>query len=352
MEDLINKIVAIVGDYYNDIDSDFRMNNDHVLAWISQFDEGDQEFILTEFLHLLKQDIYVSKSKAKQILLDFVNKCSAHFGYNNIEIFLRDTVFLNLQPKGKSQDLLLALLDEVLQENYKVSLSISATISQKQIIYLDDVLATGKTFRVNMKSYFTENDNLAKLKEKKIKFLAYFLCVHSWGLNNVRYSLKKDMNDDLFMNKASFKVAGKFIIENNITEIGQKLNLLYPRDNNDKLDEYLESLNFIKNDKSRAYRKLGQPKDEVFFSSPDNRDRFETILILKGIEIINLIKDLGKRNNHRPLGMSSPTYKTFGTGTMFFTWTNISNACPIVLWWDNPAHNWTGLFPLYKRGIK
>jgi len=349
MDDLIKDIVAIIGDYHHDLGSDFQMNDAHVLGWVNQFDVMDREFILTELLHLLTQDIYVSKKKAKQILLDFIKKACSYFGYDNIEVFLRDTAFLELQPKGKSQDLLLALLDEVLQENYQVSLNITATISQKQIIYLDDVLATGKTFRLNMKTYFSENDNLAKLKEKKIKFLAYFLCLHSWGLNNVRYSLKKDMNDDLFMNKASFKVAGKFIIENNITEIGQKLNLLYPQHNSDKFDEYLESLNF--DDKKRAYRNDNQPLAEEFFTTPQNRERLETIFMQKGIEIIKMIQENKLRLNHRPLGKTYPTYRTFGTGTMFFTWRNISNTCPIVLWWDNIAHNWKGLFPLNKRGI-
>ena len=40
-------------------------------------------------LHLLRQDIYVSKNKAKEILLDFIQKASLHFGYDNIEVFLK-----------------------------------------------------------------------------------------------------------------------------------------------------------------------------------------------------------------------------------------------------------------------
>lgn len=349
MDDLIKKIVVIIGDYHHDLGSDFQMNEMHVLEWVNQFDEMDREFILTELLHLLRQDIYVSKNKAKDILLDFIKKACSYFGYDNIEVFIRDTVFLNLQPRGKSQDLLLSLLDEVLNKNFELSLNISASISQKNIIYMDDVLATGKTFRLNMKTYFSENDNLPKLKGKRIKFLAYFLCVHTWGLNNVRYSLKKDMTDDLFMNKASFKVAGKFIIENNITEMGQKLNLIYPRHTNDEFDEYLDSLNL--DDKKRAYRRDNQPLAEEFFTSPEHRERLETIFMRKGIDIIKMIQEDKLRLNHRPLGKTYPTYRTFGTGTMFFTWRNISNTCPIVLWWDNQAHNWKGLFPLYKRGI-
>lgn len=352
MAELIDKVVDIIGDYHQDVDSGFVMNHDHVLEWVSQFDETDQEFILTELLHLLNQDIYVSKGKAKEILYNFIIKITTHFEYLNVESFLRDTVFLRLQPKGKSQDVLLNLLDEVLQERFGTSLGICGTFSKRNFIYLDDILATGKTFRLNMITFFEQNDYLQNLKEKKIRFLAYFFCVHSWGLNNVRYSLNKDLKDNFFMDEKLFLVKGKYIIENNIKANKQKLNLVYPQIQNDLFDEYLGTLNLDNTDKSRAYRNPGQPDVEVFFTSSQNRNRLEAIFTQKGIDIINQIRDDSLKINHRPLGKTYPHYKTFGTGTMYFTWRNISNTCPIVFWWDNPAHNWKGLFPLYKRGIK
>lgn len=98
------------------------------------------------------------------------------------------------------------------------------------------------------------------------------------------------------------------------------------------------------------HRKATQPSQEAFFSSKENRNRLEQIFLDKGIEIINKIQDETTKHKHRPLGKTYPSYKTFGTGTLFFTWRNISNTCPIVLWWNNSAHNWQGLFPLYNRG--
>ena len=53
----------------------------------------------------------------------------------------------------------------------------------------------------------------------------------------------------------------------------------------------------------------------------------------------------------RPLGDTVKSHKTLGTGTLFFTWRNISNTCPIVFWWDVFGHNWTPLFSLKNRGI-
>jgi len=107
MDEIIDGIIEIIGDYHHDNNQGFAMNKEHIQSWANQFDEADQEFILTEFLHLLKQDIYISRNKAKEILLDFIKKVVSHFEYTNVEVFLRDTVFLRSQSEGKSQDVLL-----------------------------------------------------------------------------------------------------------------------------------------------------------------------------------------------------------------------------------------------------
>lgn len=54
MDDIIKKIVAIIGDYHHDVESGFKVNEIHVLEWVNQFDEMDMEFILTELLHRYK----------------------------------------------------------------------------------------------------------------------------------------------------------------------------------------------------------------------------------------------------------------------------------------------------------
>ena len=97
-----------------------------------------------------------------------------------------------------------------------------------------------------------------------------------------------------------------------------------------------------------AFRNPKFPQKEELFSSPENRNRFEQILLAKGIQIINNIEDL-KVPSIRPLGMAPPSYKTLGTGSHTFTWRNISNTCPLVYWWESGG--WHPLFPVKNRGM-
>ena len=103
-----------------------------------------------------------------------------------------------------------------------------------------------------------------------------------------------------------------------------------------------------KNHSEYAFRPEGRPAAEEYFTSAENRIRFERILVDKGLYIINQIQGEVK-GNIRPLGFIFPSYKTLGAGTLFFTWRNAPNNSPLVFWWDVPGHNWKPLFPA-RRG--
>ena len=90
-----------------------------------------------------------------------------------------------------------------------------------------------------------------------------------------------------------------------------------------------------------AFRNPEYPKEEKFFSSEENRIRYENILLKKGIDIINDTDNLNV--NTRPLGLTPPSHKTLGTGSHFFSWRNISNTSPLVFWWE--TNGWVPLFP-------
>ncbi len=354
MEEIAEQIAHITSDYHCDVQNDFQMTPEHILEWVNQFEESDREFILSELAHLLSQGIYISREKAITLLEELINKLCKFFKYSSTEHFLNEVSFLNVQPVGKSQSILLGLLDEILVSKYGKTVNTCGSLGIKNYIYLDDLLGTGKTFVNNVLAWIENEGQLENLKSDKVKFLAYFFCIHTWGKNSSLYSLKMKLNEDVFVKSNKFVIGCHYLVENNIKDYNPKLNLIYPQETGDvNLEVYLSSL--IDNARShkhkdKAFRPLSQPSQETFFSSKENRKRLETIFLEKGIEIINRIQDEQKRKNHRPLGKTYPSYQTFGTGTMFFTWSNISNTCPIVLWWNNPAHNWKGLFPLNKRG--
>lgn len=351
MEQLVDNIVELTGDYHSDYNSGFIMSSEHVINWVNQFEEDDRIFILTELLHILNQGIYISKEKAKTILLEFINKACSFFNYHTIETFLRETHFISVQEPEKSQTILLSLLNDVLIKNTGLSLDICGTMGVKNYIYIDDIIGSGGKFNFELQNYIAQNNLLQPLKNKEVRILNYFFCVHTWGTSNARYILKHKFNEEnYFLDFKAFPIKSHYTIENNIKDFNPRLNLIYPEKSKNHYEVYIASLEHATRQADKAYRKITQPTKETFFTSKENRKRLEQIFLDKGIEIISKIQDEGGKQKHRPLGLTYPSYKTFGTGTLFFTWRNISNTCPIVFWWNNPAHNWRGLFPLHNRG--
>ena len=134
----------------------------------------------------------------------------------------------------------------------------------------------------------------------------------------------------------------------------QKLNCAYPIDkqSNEVLEYIRTKLNDVNNDNSPPiFRPEELPLEETFFSSKENRNKFEKIILDKGLELLQKVKKENPDPRKRPLGHTVQSHKTLGTGTLFFTWRNISNTCPIVFWWDVSGHNWIPLFSLKNRGI-
>lgn len=352
MDTKVEDIYSIIKDYHCDEADGSPISTKSIIQWVNQFDTNDRDFILDELLHLLRQDIYVSKPKALELLTSFVQNLPSFLGYNDLSDCLKQTEFICVQNPHKSQCVLLELLDTIVLDKCGFSLNAYSDNAKKNYIYIDDILASGGTFCNDIHNYVKTQNLLDKIKSKEIKFLSYFFCEHTWGSNNARYILKNKFNgDSVFLEPKLFPIFSDYKIENNIRAVNDKLNLVYPTKSKSSYDDYLAIINSDRQ-AEKAYRVANQPSKESFFRSSENRLKLEQIFLDKGIEIISKIADEDTRSKHRPLGKTYPSYKTFGTGTMFFTWRNVSNTCPIVFWWNVPGHGWIGLFPLKNRGIK
>ncbi|MCX6319172.1 MAG: hypothetical protein NTW29_17980 [Bacteroidetes bacterium] len=349
MKKIAASICEIVHDYHR---GNVKFDTDHVIKWSKQFQE-DQQFILEELLHLLKQGVYISEAKARKLLIRQIDKLAEHFKYKNTVDFLKHVEFLSMQKKYKSQSALLEILDEELSEAHGIRLKDCGSKSKKYALYIDDVLATGGTvFNDCTKWLEVKNENGVTnydkvINEEKI-FIVSCFCKHSWGCYNVKWRLKYQFNNDAIMGRIKFQAA--YTIQNHPTGDGQIFNHAYPISQ----DQSKAVLDFIKNlkadrDEKFAFRNINLPKKEEFFSSKANRIRFENIILNKGVELLNGVNEL--EENQRPLGMTNPTRKTLGTGTIFFTWRNISNTTPVVFWWEVQGSNWYPLFKLDNRGI-
>lgn len=352
MDEFIEKILSIIENYrLEDVDWLFKkIDAAHIKRWINQFHESDREFLLSELLHILPSS-YLSKENTLQTFTSEFEILSNDYGYSNVADFLDETIFLDCQDSEKSQKILLEFIDDILQEKYNYKLENCGSKEVKNWIYIDDVLASGKTFRDDIIGEITKF-GFDEFKASKINLIASFFILHSWGVKNTTYALGQSLGFELGNRLKFYRVSN---IDNyphiNYYNPEPKFNHVYPKES-DLGKNFLE---FIENafergydmtNEKHAFRNPEFPKAEEFYSSAENRDRYEDILLKKGIEIINSIENL-KAQSIRPLGMTPPGYKTLGTGSHFFTWRNISNTCPLVFWWGN---NWYPLFPVKNRG--
>lgn len=347
MKQLAQAIVAIIHDYHNYLG--FQFTEEHIINWVNQFEEGDREFLLQELLHLLQQGIYINEQQGRQLLLSRIETLSNKFSYKTPVDFLANTDILQLQPQEKSQHYLLTLLDKELQRKYGIGLKQCGTASQKFTLYIDDVLATGGTVFKDLSNWLQQKQkddktNLSRVAKTETILILSFYCRHLWS--NVPWRLKVVLGNDEITKRINFYC--DYEIQNHPSyPPSPQFNFAYPiNEQIQTVQYYLENIE-ASTHAEHAYRKLGKPLKEKLFSSPANRNRFERIILLKGIELLQKAKEL--KPNHRPLGAGFPSYKTFGTGTLFFTWRNISNTCPIVFWWQAPG--WLPLFPLNGRGL-
>lgn len=354
MNQIIKEIVEIIKDYRRD-DLDFfyktEINEKHVTTWIEQFDEKDREFILKELLHLLPES-YLTKENTLEILGNEFEILSKHFGYESVQAFLDETRFLDCQEHGKSQKVFLKFIDEILKVKYNYSLKDCGNKEIKNWLYLDDVLASGGTFREDILEEI-KNYGYEKFQESGIKIIASFVILHCWASSNVRYTIDNKLNYKLNDRLKFYRVAE---ISNNpkinYYNPSPEFNHIYPikTDMGDEILEFIESKferDYGMGNEKYAFRDPNYPHKEKFFSNTQDRIRYENILLEKGFEIMKSIDNVTAQSL-RPLGMTPPSYKTLGTGSHFFTWRNISNTCPIVFWWG--ANDWYPLFPVKNRG--
>jgi len=348
MEETAQHIVDVIGDYHNY--RGFQFTTDHVIKWVKQFDEPDQQFILEEFYHILQKGCYISENKARSLLMNIVNELAKEHGFKTVTAFLENCEFLMLQDEGKSQDVLLKMLDEEIQKKGHPGIKFCGSKSKKYKVYIDDIIATGGSVFKHLLGWLqnkNEDDetNLEKVKSGEIKLSVGVFCLHTWA--GWEWRLKESLKDNGILKKIT--TCYQHLIDNHPKSHNPKFNFAYPVNDNDPyVNDYINSLHedAVRHD-AFTYRNPQYPAEEKFYSSPENRKRFEKILLTKGIKILSQANHLEK--NHRPLGCTFPSFKTFGTGTMFFTWRNISNTCPVVYWWKSA--NWQPLFPLYHRGL-
>ncbi len=347
MIELAESIYEVIKDYRNH--DNIFITPENIIEWAKQFEDNGQ-LVLTELNKIIKET-YISRVRAKEFIYEHILSYLKLYEYSSIAQFLIDTEFIDVQQIHKSQPAILQLLEEVLTEKFQVSYLPYKGFPKVNYIYFDDILASGSTIGRDLVIFLNKKNSSGQkfyqlIQSNEIKLSISVFCLHTWGFEFQKYRIQKEFNDKVLKKINWF---WNYEIQNHAKFNNQKLNIAKPvKGSSSKINSYLENLSATKYE-DYAYRKANTPTTEHFFTSAENRIRFENVLTEKGIDIINMIKGEAK-SNIRPLGLINPQYKIFGLGTHFFTWRNIPNNSPLVYWWEVAGHNWKPLFPVANRG--
>ena len=355
MEQLIQEIFEIIQDYRADEGKqNVKIAVERIKTWVNQFEENDREFILTELKSIFEKH-YCTKEDAKTFLKQVIELLATDLGYASVSDFLKNCIFLDLQPNGKSQKKMLSELDALIQENYGLSLVDCGIIAKKHFIYVDDILCTGKTLSDDIQDwckyeYANGETNLDALKKGYANLNFAYIFIHSKNYYKKKAEFGHKIDTFLRDNHRMYRL----VEVDNSDNFNSKLDLAFPLEEGQpestinyrnqiitQVDNYTDGKGYGRSNEE-FYRPAGRPQSEKFFTSVENRQRFERIVLQKGIEILNNAN--ANIPNMRALGYSLPSQKNFGFGTLCFTWRNIANNAPLVFWYKGGR-----FIPLFEK---
>ncbi|MCG3709106.1 phosphoribosyltransferase-like protein [Aliarcobacter butzleri] len=343
MQVYLDKIKEIVYDYHR------PLTDESILLWINQFDEDDRIFLLNEVINILERT-YISESSSESILNEFIDYLSQSYLQIDIEELFNNITFINYQGSQKSQSILLNKLNDLLYITYRRQISYN-DYSKKYLLYIDDNLSSGGTFKKDIIELIT-NVTPAQFVSEDKQIISFFFFLHTFGFSNSKFSLELEYPGilgnrihSIYLNEIQNNPRINYYNPSPI------FNHAYAKDeNNPRVHDYLNNLEITRPytmaNRVFAFRPNNLPVTETFFTSAEARDRYERIILNKGLDIIDTIGTCS--SSTRPLGFTPPSHQTLGLGSHVFTWRNTSNTCPIVYWWER--NGWHPLLPVQNRG--
>lgn len=309
----------------------------HVERWINQFDVNDQPIILNEINHIL-ETFYLCRENVKMyvksVLLD------ERVSGQNPRITLSKMNFLRNQTSGNSQREMLNLVDEILNEEFDIT--IDQCGGSNLFFYIDDCVFTGNRFRYDVVPWINKTTLITGSK-----LMCYHIGQHakgySYALDYIRQAARiKNLEISPWYHK---KI-------NNIKERGTAPEILWPSYQSDIghiYDYYSEvkSRCAVNGWTDTCYRSHTIAQDTLF-TTPYARDIVERAFLKVGSRLVAAAENPAR--SIRPLGFEK--LESLGFGTFFITYRNISNNCPLALWYgdpdqfDGPLSLW---YPLFVR---
>lgn len=334
-DEYISAIVTIISSYRAK-ELEHPLDKKHVFRWLSQFDEKARYVVIKEMFHILSRN-YKKCEEIKR----FLKRILDYFYKKGI---LNNVVLVNTQNKGESQKILYDLICRQCEEEYKSICIVIDTFEKlkehKIFAYIDDGLYTGGRAKEDL-------FQLVRALPEGSELYVFYMVAY----NNALQYCKRIISEEAMRQHVIVEI---MVMEekNNIrNKESENIDFIWPNKNGSfdiTVSNYEDRLkqtgkaNYLYD--WYSYKK-GKPG---LFSDYESRNVVEKVFLEYGI----LISDKLNTSRFRPLGITNTP--SFGFGSVFVTDYNISNTCPLVLWWGSPNGSiengdalncWYPLFP-------
>lgn len=324
--DLLQSISDTVCDYRRDEIS--PRTPDLINEWVRQFPKGVQVPLLEALDNVLKET-YISHDRFHSFLKVLVTTDKLAPG-SEPKDYWRSVNFLDIQQGGSSQSEILKMFDEILQETHGFGLA-STGSRDGDFIYLDDCIATGHRVRDDVRFWLS-----GKTPEHiKLNIISPILYKGSWWING--HIHRAAAENDKRINLAKWSLTN-FQLENRLSSRNQA-DVLWPTEipDTEHVKEYCAFLEEMGHPPET--RGPGNPGASRIFANDAQKILLENQFLIRGCLIRSEQHNLPQ--SIRPLGYSN--LHTLGFGSMFVTYRNCPNNCPLVFWVEQDE--FPALFP-------
>lgn len=296
----------------------------HVIRWVEQFEPSEQLFVLLyTSLILNKRETYLTKKKYKAAIERYILSMDTQV--------LQNTVFLDLQRPGLSQDHALNIMNSIVPINRGLN-------GGSHFVYFDDVAGTGGTTVRELTDWIN-----GRFEPNNCELSIVYLCGYTYGCFDVHNKVFNVIQDSGKNIRLTYPNCVDMAYENRKTYSAES-DVLWPT--RELLQSSSISLGAARENFIKGY----------IFKHEALRNWYESIMLKKGLDIINRYN-----TGHewlRPLGFSS--FYGAGFGGIAMTYRNCPNNTPLPFWfgprvldmiprYDHSDPNQNDWYPLFIR---
>jgi hypothetical protein len=312
---LLASIVARAADYrQGEIPP---IDEEQVMVWLLQFGQEDRPIILREIERLLRKT-YISRQASKTFITNLAT--NGELTGNAPKAFWETAGLLRLQTSSQSQNDMLALLEEILQEQFGFGAGQEES-ANRTYVYLDDLSCSGNQIK---------NDLLRWAEEHEIQNATIHIIVMVLYRGG-EYFAGKNLSERLKERNITWKFWASRRLENR-RRYAHDAEVFWPTQlpNDEHVDRWRLTLG--ENNGWFSARPPGGKGSSELFSSEEARDIVEQAFLRGGAYIYSLPQNPAQ--SMRPLGYSR--LRSPGFGSTVITYRNCPNNAPLVLWWGDP----------------